>query len=342
MYNHRLDILPEDWRYDGVYSPELNRKFVVGTSPVQWSKLFVIDGPDRLVGTDALNALLSAFNNPNIDDIDLVLKFKVENPNPLVADFSAVTTTGPVPFTVQFTDTSSGNPTSYLWNFGDNTTATVSNPAHTYFQTGTFTVSLTVSNGGVSSTTTKNNYIVATGATPTPTPTTTPQPGGSTISLYPGWNFVSTPKTLASGHNTIGTVFSGVDTAAHSVFLYNTLTNTWVPLNSTAVMNPLDGIWIYSNNAMQVNLQFNTDPLTPPPTKQLYAGWNGIGSGETQPITAQNALLTVQNAWAKLIGFNAAAQAYDPTIFNSNPSYTAPVYPTRGYWVFMSSAGVYS
>jgi PKD repeat protein len=289
-----------------------------------------------------VNALLAAFDNPNIDDIDLVLKFRVENPNPLVADFSALTTTGPAPLTVQFTDTSSGSPTSYLWNFGDSSsTTTVQNPAHTYYQTGTYTVSLTVSNGGISSTTTKNGYITVTGVTPTPTPTP-PIPGSDAISLYTGWNFVSTPKTLADGQNTAGVVFAGVDTAAHSIFQYNALSHAWVPMNSSTLVEPLNGIWIYSKNAMQVPLHFRNSPLETPPTKQLYAGWNAIGSGEAQPVSAQNALMTVQNAWAKLLGFNAAAQAYESTIFNSNPSYQSPVYPTKGYWVFMSSDGIYS
>ena len=53
---------------------------------------------------------------------------------PLVASFTMSQTTGLVPLTVQFTDTSSDQPTSWLWNFGDgNTTnATLQNPVHTY------------------------------------------------------------------------------------------------------------------------------------------------------------------------------------------------------------------
>ena len=48
--------------------------------------------------------------------------------------------------TVQFTSTSTGiNPaTTYLWNFGDNTTSTVQNPLHVFSQTGAYTVCLTI------------------------------------------------------------------------------------------------------------------------------------------------------------------------------------------------------
>lgn len=49
--------------------------------------------------------------------------------------------------TYTFTDTSAGSPTSWLWNFGDGNTDTIQNPVHTYAANGTYTVSLTVSNG---------------------------------------------------------------------------------------------------------------------------------------------------------------------------------------------------
>ena len=47
---------------------------------------------------------------------------------------------------VQFLDTSTGLPSSWLWNFGDGTTSTKKNPIHKYQTTGNFTVSLSVTN----------------------------------------------------------------------------------------------------------------------------------------------------------------------------------------------------
>jgi hypothetical protein len=175
-----------------------------------------------------------------------------------------------------------------------------------------------------------------------PQPTPTAVQTTDVVTLYPGWNFVSTPKTLADGKNTAGYVFGSVNVAAHSIFSYNALNKNWEVITSTTVIKPLEGIWIYSQNTANVVLNYNTNPLAPPPTKQLYLGWNAIGSGENQQLTAQNTLLTIQNTWAKLIGFDASSQSYDPTIFNSNPSYQSTVYPKRGYWIFMSSDGVYS
>lgn len=49
--------------------------------------------------------------------------------------------------TVTFTDNSNGSPTSWLWDFGDGNTSTQQNPTHTYSTAGTYTVTLTATNG---------------------------------------------------------------------------------------------------------------------------------------------------------------------------------------------------
>jgi PKD repeat protein len=49
--------------------------------------------------------------------------------------------------TVSFTNTSTGNNLTYLWDFGDSNTDTVQNPTHTYASAGTYTITLTVSDG---------------------------------------------------------------------------------------------------------------------------------------------------------------------------------------------------
>ena len=54
--------------------------------------------------------------------------------------------------TVQFTDQSTGAPTGWRWDFGDNTGSTQQNPAHTYAAAGTYAVALTATNANGSST----------------------------------------------------------------------------------------------------------------------------------------------------------------------------------------------
>ncbi|MCU0627998.1 MAG: PKD domain-containing protein, partial [Methanoregulaceae archaeon] len=49
-------------------------------------------------------------------------------------------------------DTSTNSPTSWYWTFGDGTTASTQNPAHTYSGSGPYTVTLKASSSGGSST----------------------------------------------------------------------------------------------------------------------------------------------------------------------------------------------
>ncbi|HOI13823.1 MAG TPA: PKD domain-containing protein, partial [Methanoculleus sp.] len=76
-----------------------------------------------------------------------------------VANFTADVTSGKAPLTVNFTDLSTGYPTSWLWDFGDGTNATEQNPQHVYTVVGTYNVSLTATNADGSTTATKNGYI---------------------------------------------------------------------------------------------------------------------------------------------------------------------------------------
>ena len=89
---------------------------------------------------------------------------------PPTASFTGTPTTGAVPLTVQFTDTSNGSPTSWNWSFGDGSYSTSRNPSHTYSATGTYTVSLNATNSAGSNTATRANYITVS-ATPVITPT---------------------------------------------------------------------------------------------------------------------------------------------------------------------------
>jgi PKD repeat protein len=84
----------------------------------------------------------------------------VEPGEPLLADFS-YTANGK---TVIFSDTSVGTPTSWTWDFGDGGTSTQRNPRHTYKTTGTYTVSLTVTNAFRVSDTTSQFLDLTTGA----------------------------------------------------------------------------------------------------------------------------------------------------------------------------------
>ncbi len=63
------------------------------------------------------------------------------------ARFTANATSGKAPLAVRFADASNGTPTSWTWNFGDGTNATVQSPSHVYARAGNYTVNLTARNG---------------------------------------------------------------------------------------------------------------------------------------------------------------------------------------------------
>jgi len=70
---------------------------------------------------------------------------------PPVAQASAAPLGGLVPLTVQFSSATSsdpdGQPLSYSWDFHDGATSQQANPTHSFFFSGTYTVTLTVSDG---------------------------------------------------------------------------------------------------------------------------------------------------------------------------------------------------
>src|SRR5207253_1879749 len=101
-------------------------------------------------------------------------------PQPPVASFSGSPTSGIVPLTVNFTDASTGQPTSWAWTFGDGGTSTAQNPSHTYTTAGTYSVTLTATNTMGSNSLTKTNYI-----------TVTPPPPDFTITVSPAKHTIS-------------------------------------------------------------------------------------------------------------------------------------------------------
>lgn len=83
----------------------------------------------------------------------------LEVPPEAAMDVSA--TSGDMPFSVTFTDTSSagsGEITAWLWDFGDGTTSDEASPSHIYTEAGVYTVSLTVTADGTD-TVTRDNWI---------------------------------------------------------------------------------------------------------------------------------------------------------------------------------------
>jgi PKD repeat protein/nitrous oxidase accessory protein NosD len=96
----------------------------------------------------------------NADNTDYLPLHTYAPTPPLYADFTASPLSGQAPLAVQFTDRSTGIPLSRQWNFGDSPlTFPDKNPVHVYQRSGTFSVSLLLTNFNGTSTAVKTGYI---------------------------------------------------------------------------------------------------------------------------------------------------------------------------------------
>ena len=84
-------------------------------------------------------------------------------PSAPVAAFSADKTSGGISLAVAFTDSSTGTPTSWAWDFNNDgtTDSTLQNPTYTYATAGDYTVTLTATNAAGSDDEVKTAYIKA-------------------------------------------------------------------------------------------------------------------------------------------------------------------------------------
>ena len=136
-------------------------------SPTSWSWNFgdgntsTAQNPTHTyTAADSYSVSLTATNGDGSDTLIRTNYISVSAlPDPPITDFTGSPTSGTVPLTVDFTDLTTGSPTSWSWDFGDGGTSTVQNPTYVYNTPGTYSVSLTASNAGGSNTLTRTDYI---------------------------------------------------------------------------------------------------------------------------------------------------------------------------------------
>jgi PKD repeat protein len=172
---------PTKWKWDfgdGTTSSKQNPKHEYSKTGSYTVKLTVTndEGSDTVTRTSYIvvtkpTAVSSNTDEDNVEyvDEDSVqyidednIQYIYEDTNALVAQFTSDVTKGSGPFCVKFTDTSTGEPTKWKWNFGDGTTSTKQNPKHEYSKAGSYTVKLTVTNDEGSDTVARTSYIVVT------------------------------------------------------------------------------------------------------------------------------------------------------------------------------------
>jgi len=214
--------------------------------------------------------------------------------NPPIAKF-IVTNICDSPYTKIFTDQSIGSDT-WSWNFGDGTTSTIQSPEHTYADTGTYTISLTVTNDttNCSYTTTKTIKVVYTKANfyasdtivckGNPILFTDPSGYPGNISSYQ-WNFQNGIKN--SSANSISYTYGQAGTYTVSLIITNilgckdTLTkNQYIRVNGPTAKFGISGSSKCVNSTIQFSDSSVSDGLHP---IQTWI-WN-YGDGKTDTLS---------------------------------------------------------
>jgi PKD repeat protein len=184
-----------------------------------------------------------------------VFVFDVTNGGaPVNASFTANPTSGPAPLTVNFTDTSTGNPApnSWSWTFGDGGISNVRNPSHTYTTNGTFTVTLTVSNGVTTDTATGTIEV---GDEPPPSGNLVGNPGFETDTF--GWSTSGsgagvTITRVSPGHSgTWAARLTNGATGPRKIVLNDT--PNWVTTTQAGTYTA--SIWVKTNASVPVKIQ---------------------------------------------------------------------------------------
>ena len=111
-----------------------------------------------------------------------------KSPGPWISSDAAYDTTlgavqGQAPLTVNFTDVSTPASTSWLWSFGDGTTATTKNVTHTYAAPGKYSVQLLVTNAAGTNSAFMQNFVVVSQGAPVTDFTATPSTGSMPLTV---------------------------------------------------------------------------------------------------------------------------------------------------------------
>jgi PKD repeat protein len=285
-----------------------------------------------------------------------------------VAGFTASTQSGAAPLSVSFSNSSTGNITSYSWTFGDGASSTVAVPTHSYTVPGTYTVSLTVTGPGGANTQTKAGSIVVSAAAPAapvagfaaaalsgPAPLAVSFSNSSTgnITAY-AWNFgdgtsstaalpahsyalagnysVSLTVTGSGGSNTMTRsgyiTVSTVATGATSLWA-----STVVPSTPSA----------YDPNSVELGVKFQSDGSGKIKGIRFYKGSSNTGThigslwSSTGTLLGQATFTETASGWQQV---NFAT----PIAITANTVYVASYHTSSGYYAatraVFSTAGI--
>jgi len=202
----------------------------------------------------------------------------------LIADFVVDQSSGRAPFTVNFTDSSTGNPGSWTWDMGDGTEEVGQNPTHTYFTAGTYSVTLFISGEVGEDQRTRQSII------------TVDEPGWTRLPDMSSSRYVMGTVRLQDG--TVLAV-GGRDTGTH------------VATNTVEGFSPQTSQW--SSLSPLTLARDNTPATVLPDGNVLVAG----GSGPGGPYLSSEVFDTSTGSWTLVGSLSAPRSLHTATLLPS-------------------------
>ncbi len=282
-------------------------------TPTSWSWTFgdggtsTLQNPTYVYNTaGTFNVTLIAANGYGSSTLMKQAYVTVTPKTPPVAAFSATSTSGKAPLTVSFTDQSTNNPTSWSWSFGDGGTSTLQNPTYVYYAAGTYTVTLTATNGDGSNTTVVQNLVTVTPKTP-PVAAFSATPTSGKVPLSVAFTDTST-NNPTSWSWSFGD--GGTSTLQNPTYTYNTAGTYSVTLTVTNAGG--------SNTIVMQNLVTVT-PKTPP-----VASFSAAPTSGKVPLTVTFTDQSTNNptSWSWSFGDGGTSTLQNPSYMY----YTAGTY----------------
>jgi PKD repeat protein len=229
-----------------------------------------------------------------------------------VATFTASPTSGYAPLEVVFTDSSTGTPSSWKWDFGDGTASIEKNPTHIYNKKGKYSVSLTVKNLKGKDTIKKNRYItiLASLKAPIATFTASPTSGNTPLNVTFTDTSTGTPTSWNWNFGDGNTSFEQNPTHIYYTAGNYTVNLTVISTNGTnstfTIINVLQSAFLVANFSSNVtkgyaplSVQFND--LSENATEWNWDFRDGENSADKNPVHiyskdgTYNVTLTVKN-----------------------------------------------
>ena len=161
------------------------------------------------------------------------------------------------------------------------------------------------------------------------------------IHLQPGWNHLSVPRHLQAGYDT-AQIFADIHSAGHSVLMFTDNQTGWKTLNASDPIVPLQGYWVFSEDATQVPVRVRSQVVNP--ARTIRSGWSSVGGWSESDLPADQILASLGSTWSYLFGYNATVQQYDEVIIRNgsgNQSDSRQILPWQGYWLYCIGNGTY-